>query len=511
MEETYTEPAVQTPEDPAQVYLEAATLAQGLTAQELKQAVALFERIPGYLDAAQRVEVVRKQYIELLHKEQAELQAQKVAKLKQYLIFGGAFAGAAALLIAIIVLVVSAIQKHNTYSDALQLMSQENYVDAITRLESLEDYKDAPELLSHALYLREQQLLDQDYDAAMQLVENKEYQAAIDAFEALDDHRDSREQLANAQELLRLQQEEEARAETYRKIQELLASNDDAQENEAHALLCSLGDYKDAPQLLEKFRQVATQTSFVAGASTSYCDSEEISTFNDRGLVELTTRETELSYNKTYATKITYTYDDAGRELTTAYEYLNILSSQMGGKNPVKTQSTYDSEGRLIDYCTTYLDGSIGHEYTRWYDQEENLLSTELSDEYLASQADGTLTFTLTNKVLDEAGNVLRTWKEVVNADGTCSGERTDETTYEFDENGRVSRSSTLSALTGTYSTTVYTYDQDGKLTYLDQGSSYNSYTYDQDGNLSSLIYGQYSSKRYTIHYTYSWIYAPNA
>ena len=509
MEEMYTEPTAPAATDPAQIYLEASTLAHGVTAQELKQAVTLFESIPNYQDAPQRVAAVRQQYIELLHKEQAALQAQKAAKLKQYLIYGGIIVGAAALLITIIVLVVSAIQKNNTYNQAMQLVSEENYQEAIVLFEQLEDYRDSENMLIQVQDWRHQQILDGRYNEALQLVEQKEYEAAIAIFEELGIHRDSRDQLANAEELLRLQKEEEARAETYAVAMELLASGMDEDENEAYSLLTELGDYKDVPQLLEKFQLVSTKDSLVA-TSSSYCDFEEVITYNDMGKVAFISREVELSFNKSYTTEITYTYDDEGRELTASYEYLNILSSQLGDKNPSKIMSFYDDDGRLIERRTIYLDNTIQREFTRWYDENETLLSTKLSDEYLESQVTGNDTYTITCKMVNAEGRVIHTWQETVNDDGTLSGQRNNEATYEYHENGRLSRITTITSPTNSRITS-YIYNAEGYLRNVTTDNDYTRYSYDENGNLLTETHGAYSFDHYTVTYTYTWIYAPNA
>jgi len=522
MEETYMEQDAPAAADPSQIYLEAATLAQGLTAQELKQAVALFESIPDYLDAPQRAAAVRNQYIELLHKEQAELQAQKAAKLKQYLLYGSCIAGAAALLITIIVLVASAITNSNTYKDALALMAQENYAEAITLFESLEDYKDAPGMLEQAQYLREQQLLDQDYDAALKLVEAKEYAAAIDAFEQLGSHRDSRQQLEKARELLQLQQEEAQRAETYAAAAEMLKSGDDEKENEAYQLLTQLGDYKDAPQLLSKFRRVVSHMNFDS-SSSKYTDYTENYTYNDIGKVADTHQEFQQTYSKTFQITIHHTYDSNGNEELATYEYPNTSTSQLGNKNVASEESVYDGGGRLIDRCTTYIDETVKHEYYRWYDEEGNLLSPELSDEYLASHADPSQNYLLTNRMINSEGQILRTWQETVSNEGVPSGQRNKETVYEYNSEGRIARILTYTGAASedaTPSTTTYIYTDQGRLLRIETDSTVTHYGYNEEGDLLTLTYGQiisrpsnsvWSDTEYEIEYEYIWVYAPNA
>lgn len=106
-----------------------------------------------------------------------------------------------ALVIVAIVAVVSAglvvglfiVKPSMAYKSACELMSAENYTEAIAAFEALDDYKDSPE-----------KVLECTYSFAEQLYDDGEYEKAIDLCKKLGDYSDSRELADKA--LLRIQQ-----------------------------------------------------------------------------------------------------------------------------------------------------------------------------------------------------------------------------------------------------------------------------------------------------------------
>ena len=89
MDETLNEQNPTTVSEPAEIYLEASVLARGTTSQELKQAVALFESIPDYLDSRQQAANIQQQFLSLRKDEQSAQFSAFFYKAKNWLLYGG--------------------------------------------------------------------------------------------------------------------------------------------------------------------------------------------------------------------------------------------------------------------------------------------------------------------------------------------------------------------------------------------------------------------------------------
>ncbi len=87
------------------------------------------------------------------------------------------------------------------------------------------------------------------YKDALALMHNEQYEEAIEAFTALDDYKDSAEQIQSAKNMIA----DMERAAEYDRAIQLLETGKSEKENEAYYLLLELGDYEDAKNLLEHF------------------------------------------------------------------------------------------------------------------------------------------------------------------------------------------------------------------------------------------------------------------
>ena len=87
------------------------------------------------------------------------------------------------------------------------------------------------------------------YKDALALMHNEQYEEAIEAFTALDDYKDSAEQIQSAKNMIA----DMERAAEYDRAIQLLETGKSEKENEAYYLLMELGDYQDAKNLLEHF------------------------------------------------------------------------------------------------------------------------------------------------------------------------------------------------------------------------------------------------------------------
>ena len=527
MDETLNEQNPTTVSEPAEIYLEASVLARGTTSQELKQAVALFESIPDYLDSRQQAANIQQQFLSLRKDEQSAQFSAFFYKAKNWLLYGGITAAALIILSMATILIWSSVKNNNLYNKAVQLMAEEKYEEAIGILDQLDDYRDAPALLVLAHESWQQQLLDADYDAAMALSEAGDYEAAILAFQALGSHKDSAHQLEIAQALLQAQQEEQQRSKIYTSAIELLDSGIDEKENEAYTLLSQLGQYKDVPQLLQKFQQLPCTTTFSDYNATTV-DYTYHYTYDEYGRIATEQWTPSDSASKSQTSIQTYTYDANGRKVSASYSYPHLASYLYAPETIVSAEYIYDAGGRLIHCRKLSRSGVYYHDYYRWYDAEGNLLSTELSDEYLLSQANHTWVSVLENRMIDSEGKLLRTWAQNVSADGRLSAGWGKDTFYEYDESGRMSQKlfyygSSLNEDVAIK--TLYSYDSAGKLnweketTYIPgygestsaAGHSETVYTYDYDYDLllSSKLYKD-STLNSTTEYQYLWVYIPS-
>ena len=87
------------------------------------------------------------------------------------------------------------------------------------------------------------------YKDALALMHNEQYEEAIEAFTALDGSKDSAEQIQSAKNSIA----DMERAAEYDRAIQLLETGKSEKENEAYYLLMELGDYEDAKNLLEHF------------------------------------------------------------------------------------------------------------------------------------------------------------------------------------------------------------------------------------------------------------------
>lgn len=123
-------------------------------------------------------------------KEAEREQAKKVGKLAAIVV------PALAIVIIAATIISSTAKKANAYKDALTLMDNEQYEEAITAFTALNGYKDSAEQIQIA----EGELHKiKVYNDAMAFLEAREYQKAYDAFETLGDYKDAKDYLGRFQ------------------------------------------------------------------------------------------------------------------------------------------------------------------------------------------------------------------------------------------------------------------------------------------------------------------------
>ena len=219
------------------------------TLDNLETAKAGFESLGEYRDAparaqkcAERIEQIKKEEEAKVKAAAEEAERQRIARekadaarKKKNIIIVSALGTLAVLAFAIFLIVTRVIIPGNSYKDALSLMEEGRYEEAIDAFEALNGYKDSINKIEGC----KTAIKDARYDSAVELYKAGEYDEAIAAFEALDGYKDSMRRLASA---------EAAKAKA--KKEQLEAEKAAAYEN-AEALLDS-GDYDAAYALLEK-------------------------------------------------------------------------------------------------------------------------------------------------------------------------------------------------------------------------------------------------------------------
>ncbi len=273
---------------------------------------------------------------------------------------------------------------------------------------------------------------------------------------------------------------------------------------DAYLLLQSLGDYKDAEELVKKFRYV------LISADTGEDNSYEL-TLTDNNLPRRFTTKTAYSedtitcyYDQNgrlikevvgelgYQNVIEYTYDENGNLIKEEFKTNGFMGTAS------VTEYTYDENGNLIkkEYAHSDRNGETTeiHEYT--YDKNGNLIKEEY--ESISSGEEDKYTL-VSDFTYDKNGNLTK--KISVNSED-------DETVYEctYDKSGNLVKECTQYS-NGMDSTFEYTYDKNGNLIkvvsdYYNR-ESVHEYSYDKNGNMIEEVTTTYDENGEIRKHTY--------
>ena len=122
-------------------------------------------------------------------KAREELRQKEIKKKKQMYIIAMAAVVVAIVSIAIN-MAISAVKKKNAYNNAVALMENKKFEEAIEQFEQLDGYKDSAEQITDVKY-------NQALYCEQDLIENEKFEEAIEQFEQLDGYKDSAEQIKN--------------------------------------------------------------------------------------------------------------------------------------------------------------------------------------------------------------------------------------------------------------------------------------------------------------------------
>ena len=177
------------------------------------------------------------------------------------------------------------------------------------------------------------------YNDAALLMEQGKYEEAIEAFTALDGYKDSAERAEESSRLLALE-------EDYQHALQLINSDDSLDDNEAYNILCGLGNYKDATELLKGFiyRVISAEYS---GSKIALNNGVGTFHYDDYGRLIL---ETGPSWEHAYV------YDEDGklikdgpRDFLTVYQY-----SSDGTLISTRKPEAKDSSGKTYYMSVSY-------------------------------------------------------------------------------------------------------------------------------------------------------------
>ena len=284
--------------------------------------------------------------------------------------------------------------EHKTFSSSVryricppEIREAGNYSEAVELFEGLGDYEDSPELLQEA---QTQKANAENYAEAIECMESETYGRAVQLFEELGDYKDSKEQLAVAEEMYEKESFYQETIDILDRLNEYLGypnagdtyktpADEEYYElsSQAYKNLISLSGYKDADQLLKRFRKMiigvrGSQISYygynnngriTSKGSTSYSyNSDGVLTgytvFNSYGLPSiyritdsdssgrpLRAEQTNLEEHELYNTK-TYTYDENGKLIQE--ERRSQIDAEWASEFYYKYVYDYDEEGRLV-------------------------------------------------------------------------------------------------------------------------------------------------------------------
>ncbi len=166
-----------------------------------KEAIKWFESVKGWKDADAQIIVCQKRIEEIetqieterLEKERQEELSRQNAKLKTKRNKKIAIITTpiVCVIIAFIIILNAVIIPNSKYNDAIALMNDGKYSEAITAFESLNGYKDSIQKINDC----QTAILDIKYNDAIKLMEEKKYVEAVSVFQEISSHKDSKDKI----------------------------------------------------------------------------------------------------------------------------------------------------------------------------------------------------------------------------------------------------------------------------------------------------------------------------
>ncbi len=156
---------------------------------DYESAIKLFESISGWKDADEKIYACQKKIEEIkaiIERDRKE--AERIAKRnKKIAIITTPIVCA---IIAFIIVLNAVIIPNGKYNDAVVLMNEGKYEEAVTAFEALNNYKDSAD-----------QITECNYCKAVELMNEGKYEEAVTVFEALNNYKESAEQIKRCKQL----------------------------------------------------------------------------------------------------------------------------------------------------------------------------------------------------------------------------------------------------------------------------------------------------------------------
>lgn len=160
-----------------------------------EQAIETFKQIPGWADADEMIVKCQNTITEREEKAKADAIARKIREKRKHRIKVALSIVAAILVMAAIAayIIFGYMPKLNTYNQAVSLMENRSYEEAIEVFKQVIEFKDSEAQIENCNTAIKQRT----YDTAVSLMEDEAYQEAIALFEQIPDYLDSKTQIEN--------------------------------------------------------------------------------------------------------------------------------------------------------------------------------------------------------------------------------------------------------------------------------------------------------------------------
>lgn len=174
--------------------------------KQVEWAIDAFSSLGDYKDSREKIELCKTR-IDQIKIKQEEYYIKEKKEQKVYIII----AIIAISIIALIIVMNAVIIPNSQYNDAIALMDDGEYEEAIYLFESLNNYKDSVEKISECNML----FAEKKYDNACTLIDNNQYSEAVVIFRSLGEYKDSAEKVGLCEEKIIEKFEKENRLSGY--------------------------------------------------------------------------------------------------------------------------------------------------------------------------------------------------------------------------------------------------------------------------------------------------------
>lgn len=389
---------------------------------------------------------------EQAEKEAAEAKIKEAEVRKKTGKIAAVIVPALAIIIVASVIISGMVKRANAYKDALSLMNNQQYEEAITVFTALGDYKDSAEQIRviESTILEEKRA--KAYVDAIALLEDGNYGEAHAAFEALGDYKDSQERLKES---------------LYHQGLEYLEQGNHM---DAYDSFCAAGDYGDAKKQLEQFQKKPVKVEYSYGdgkgyvAYYDYTANGKILTYwsdeakqrteyfyNDDGVLvqvkkwnyhHLVGGEPSYYLIDFDANGIPVKYEDTAYDIIVEYDH--VFAEDGSIKSITCTRSQYSGRNTTRFNIVSATFDFSSEDKTYFVDKQSmgNYLNAFSSDSvykrYLISaELDAIDIYEVGSYELDERGNIIKASVRdgIFNEDGGWVNEYTLENTYDNDGN----------------------------------------------------------------------------